>query len=67
MKKIVITFDDVIEIMQFKIKKELYQTDIENREDLLQEIYLMILKTLNTLEIYQKHSLLELIQKDNWT
>lgn len=65
MKKIDITFEDVISLMEFKIKKELYQTDSVNREDLLQEIYLMILQVTNSLEVYQRYTFLELIKNEN--
>lgn len=51
--------------MEFKIKKELYQTDSVNREDLLQEIYLMILQVTNSLEVYQRYTFLELIKNEN--
>lgn len=64
MKKLDINFEEVSEIMKMKIQKELYQTSFEDREDLLQEINLMILKTLDSLEIYQPYSLLEIFEQE---
>lgn len=45
MDNLVLEIEETLEILMPKIKKELYQTKLENRKDLEQEIILMIIQT----------------------
>lgn len=57
---------EVIEILTPKIKKELYQTDVQNRKDLEQELLLMIIETIQTKQFKTPPTFLELIEKENF-
>lgn len=53
---------EVIEMMQPKIKKLLYQTSIGNREDLEQELNLLIITSMEKIKFKNMPSFSELIR-----
>lgn len=57
---------EVIDILTPKIRKELCQTDIQNRKDLEQELILMIIETIQTKQFKTPPTFLELLDKENF-
>lgn len=53
---------EVIEMMQPKIKKLLYQTSIDNREDLEQELNLLIITSMEKIKFKNMPSFSKLIR-----
>lgn len=55
---------ELLELLKPKIKKELNQTDIKNREDLEQEIIIKILEELRTKKFKSIPEFFELVEKE---
>ena len=55
---------EVIELMQPKIKKLLYQTAANNREDLEQELNLVIIETMEKIKFNNMPSFSDLVKLD---
>ena len=55
---------ELLDILKPKIKKELQQTDIQNRDDLEQEIILEILEVLNKKKFKNLPTFFGLLQKE---
>lgn len=55
---------EVIEMLSPKIKSLLRQTDFQNRDDLEQELILMVIKTIQEKEFNQLPSFFELMEED---
>ena len=59
------TFLEVLELLKPKIKRELMQTNIQNRADLEQEIMLKILEYIKNKDFQQIPSFFDLMDKEN--
>ncbi|MDI7740730.1 hypothetical protein QMK38_01845 [Lysinibacillus fusiformis] len=55
---------ELIELLKPKIKKELHQTDLKNRDDLEHEIILKILEGLKTKKFQHVPTFFELLEKE---
>lgn len=60
-----ISFLEVLELLKPKIKRELMQTNVQNRADLEQEIMLKILEHLKNKDFQQIPSFFELLEREN--
>lgn len=61
-----LTEDVIINIMDPKIKKLLYQTSIENRDDLEQELKVLVLKSYKNLRLQNPPNVIDLLYKYNY-
>lgn len=59
------TFLEILELLKPKIKRELMQTNIQNRADLEQEIMLKILEYIKNKDFQQIPSFFDLMDKEN--
>ena len=57
--------EELLDILKPKIKKELQQTDIQNRDDLEQEIILEILEVLNKKNFKNSPTFFGLLEKEH--
>lgn len=57
---------EVLDMLEPKIKSVLYQTTIQNREDLRQTIYLKIIEVLREKEFNKSPSFFELLRLEDY-
>lgn len=65
MNELILDIEETIELLKPKIKKELKQTSYAHKEDLEQEIFLMIIKTIKEKKFKKPPIFLDLLNQEN--